>query len=398
MQRPIRLASRLASALWLAVATSATADPPPLSGGHSAWLIEHGRSPVEYVLETLTRHRFVILGERHWLRSDPLLVGALVPRLQTVGVTSLAMEVLPAARQEALNRLIDAPEWNEAAALAVLREAAWPYREYLEVIRAVWSTNRERRTGEAPLRLLALGPGADWRRTLAPGETYDSFMAARALDYLRSHGGRMVLYTGLNHAFTRHHQPELPRADRVEAFFDRMGNVLWRALGEDVALIVLHHPWRCRQGDDWTHCLPAGGAIDCAAARKSQPVGFDLAGSPFALLPLAPGELYGMGYPAVRLGDLADGWIWSSTVDQARAVSLIPLEEFAPDTEALVEVARHNPFSDEPNLGRDRLAALWESERDWLARFPRPSWEHLFGWRAACGPGTAAVDSPRSWK
>ena len=44
-------------------------------------------------------------------------------------------------------------------------------------------------------------------------------------------GGRLLVYCGAHHAFTRCYQPELPREQRVEAFMDRMGNRLWRARG-----------------------------------------------------------------------------------------------------------------------------------------------------------------------
>jgi hypothetical protein len=91
--------------------------------------------PVEYVLQKLERHRIVLLGEGHWIRHDAELVAALVPRLAEARVV-LAMETLEAPDQDAIDRRLAAPEWDEAASMRPLHTASWPYREYQEILRA----------------------------------------------------------------------------------------------------------------------------------------------------------------------------------------------------------------------------------------------------------------------
>jgi hypothetical protein len=92
-----------------------------------------------------------------------------------------------------------------------------------------------------------------------------------------------------------------------------------------------------------------------------------------------------MGYPSLRFGDMTDGYIWSTPIEEYQAVGLIPLSEFAPSRESLDFVSQKNPFSDRKGLGRAELEALWEDETKRLREFSRSSgWQHLSGWREQC--------------
>lgn len=332
--------------------------------------------PVDYVLARLERHPIVILGEAHWIRHDVELVIELVPKLAERRIV-LALETLPAEEQEAIDRLLGAPEWDGAGALRVQRAAAWPYRQYLDILRAAWRVNRDT-PGTA--HVLALGPPADWR---ARGIDYDEFLAGRVAEVARAKQ-RVLVFCGLHHAFTRYHQPELDLGGRATAFMDRMGNLLRRAFGERVFLITLHRPFWCGR-EPWSYCLPLDGAIDCVAARLGRPVGFDVAASPFAGLEVDPGVYYAHGYRRLRLDELTDGYLWLAPLESYRDVELIALDELAPDEAALAEVGRRNPFSNQPDLPRAALEELWRQE---AARRADPltsrRWAHLLDWRERC--------------
>jgi hypothetical protein len=330
----------------------------------------------------------VLLGENHWLRHDVELVLASIPRLAEQGVGALAVEMFPADDQALIDSVANAPRWDPARAMAILRGAQWPYREYLEIIHAVWSVNQTRPPG-GPLLLIGLGAASDWRERLLPmGKTYDGFMSDIIRAYLQPGGRRVLIYAGIHHAFTRYHQPELPRDRRVERLMDRMGNMLWRDQGDDVFLITLHRPWHRRIGEKWGRDLPVEGAIDCAAAATGGPVGFDVAGSPFAALPIRPDYWYGMGYPELRLEDITDGYVWNRPIERYEGVELIPLSEFAPDSARFAEVSANNPFSDEKGLSRPEIEALWRKELERLSDLPKASgWSGLYGWAERCKTG-----------
>lgn len=372
----------------LVLAVTLATFPAPVLGSQASAAVQslqaRAQPPAEYVLSKLKDHRVVLLGENHWLRHDVQLVIDLVPRLPGAGVDALAIEMLPASSQATIDRIVAADAWDGAAALGVLRQAAWPYREYLEILHAAWRSK---------LKVIALGPGEDWRERLLPkGDDYDHFMARLVLDFVKTPGRRVLVYSGLHHAFTRYYQPELPRAQRVEKLMDRMGNVLWRQLGEEVFMVALAAPWQCREGggETWGRCLPVGGAIDCAAVTLGRAVGFDVAGSPFAALPITRSFYYGLGYPALRLEDFADGYVWTRPVEEVQGVAVIPLSEFAPDAASLAEVLAHNPVSDRKDLGRADLEILWNGEAERLRDVQKSfGWQRLAGWRAACHPKPA---------
>jgi hypothetical protein len=356
-----------------------SAEPVELA----AYLEASALAPGEYVLSKFDDHRIVILGEPHWVKHHVELVIELIPRLGQVGVGMLATELLPASEQELVTRIVTADEWDQDAAMAVMRVDAWPYREYLEILHAAWLHNRARPPEAAPLQLLALGAGSDWRERLLPlGKDADRFMAERVLTHVGTEG-RALVYAGAHHAFTRYHQPELPRGQRVERFMDRMGNILWRERGQDVFMITLHRPWMYRSGERWSYRLPLDARIDCAAVGFGQPLGFDISGSPFADLRILPDTSYALGHPDLRLGDFTDGYIWTKPIEQYEAVELIPLAEFAPDDDALARVAQNNPFSEARGLDRPALEALWK-ERD-AQMHDRRAWSFLFDWRNSCG-------------
>ena len=349
------------------------------------YLRAESQPPNEYVLSKFSNHRIVILGEHHWIKHDVDLVLDLIPRLKSSGVTAIGVEMFRASDQETIDRVVNSDRWQPTMAMVVMRTASWPYREYFEIIHAVWKANQTLPPTER-LQLLAMGPDTDWRERLLPlGQTYDTFMAQTVKSYLKGPNRRILIYCGAHHAFTRYYQPELPRAQRVEQFMNRMGNVLWRDFGEDVFTITLHRPWQCRAGEKWTRCLPLNGTIDCAAATLGHPVGFDVIRSPFARIPIAEETLYALGYPMLRLGDMTDGYIWTMPLEAYRGVDVLSLSEYAPDQVSLEYVSKNNPFSDKTGLGRAELESLASAESARLRDFVKSSgWETLAGWRQRC--------------
>jgi hypothetical protein len=366
----------------LVLAASVAAARGQTDAAIAAYLAERGQAPIEYALARAAAHRVTIIGEAHWLRQDAELVAGLVPRLRGAAI-DLAAEIFPASEQARIDRLIAAPEWDEREATAVLRAADWPYREYRDILRAAWSANQK---AERPIAILALGPPRNWREALLPrGLTYDSFMADLVAKHIEASRRPIVVYCGLHHAFTRYYQAELDLKGRAMAFMDRMGNILSRRYGEKTFLIALHKPIWCGDPEKPTYCLPFGGRLDCAADKAGRPVGFDVVGSPLADLGFERGDYYGHGHPGLRFVDFTDGYIWTGPLGSFRPATIIPLAEYAPDAEALAQVARANPFTDEADVTPAKLAEIWareiEANRDILGK---RGWTHLEGWKSRC--------------
>jgi hypothetical protein len=382
----------LRRAAAVAALTVAAAGPGRLAAqrgdGSAVDFMRDATAPADYILSRFAAHRVVLLGEPHWVKHDAELLATVVSRLLDAKVNTLAAEWLPAREQRRLDALMRSPNWNDTAAVAILRSGAWPYREYLDVLHAAWQTNRGRGAGQPELRVLGLGPDINWReQLLPPGKTYETFMADRVSERLdESAANRVLIALGFHHAFSRYVQPDLPSGQRATRFNDRTGNVLWRRYGEDVFMIVLHHPWYCRAGAAWGRCLPLDGAIDCAAAAAGgRAVGFDIAASPFAGSRIEPSVWYGLGYPFLRFDAPADGYVWTRPVERYEGVSLIPVDAYAPDERSLAEVLANNPVSDTPARTRDDLKTQWAERAAALKNFVADHhWDMVAGWRERC--------------
>ncbi len=340
-------------------------------------------APADYLIEKTQQHPIVLLGEGHWIRHDAVLVAEVVPRLAQRRIV-LAMETLRAGDQAAVDRLLSGPEWDEVAGMRLMRSAAWPYQEYLDILQAAWKANR---ADAGSMRVVALAPDPDWRDTLlrAKGVSYDASMADLVATEVTA-GRRVLVYCGIHHAYTRYHQPELDLAGHATSFIDRTGNILRRRFGERVFLITLHRPVWCGK-EPWEYCLPLAAAIDCAAERTGHAVGFDVAGSDFASRVVDRNVYYAHGYDDLRFGEMSDGYVWTKPIEQYELVRLIPLSEFAPDDAALEEVAANNPLSNERGLTRQRIEALWtEDETARADALTYRKWQKLKDWRQGCGP------------
>ncbi len=352
----------------------------------AATFIANASSPVPYVLSRLETHRVVIFGEAHWVREEVGLVRDVIARMPETRARAIGIEIFPASKQGALDAIVSADAWSEAAAVSILREAAMPHEEYLEIIEAVWRIRRLH--GNDALHLVALGPGPDFRERLPEGVTYDSFMATLVKEALATHGGSILVYTGMHHAFTRYMQPETTLDGRARAFMIRMGNLLSWEFGEHVFMIASHRPVPCGEGDDWAYCAPFGAAIDCAVSKAEArgPFAFDVASSPFAELRFGERDLYVAGHPSLRLVDFVDGLVWFAPVEKLQQTRLIPLDRYAPDSDALADVSRENPFDDRSGLTRGDLEELWQAQ---MKRREGPilenRWKGVGDWRELCG-------------
>lgn len=348
----------------------------------ATYLREHSQLPVNYVMSKATSHRITLIGEAHWLQQDVSLVAALIPLLHKAEI-DLAAEIFPASEQPRIDELIRAPKWNDQLANAVMRAASWPYQEYRDLLRVAWSANQ---TAQRPTKILALGPPEDWRDSLLPrGITYDAFMADLVSKHIGQTRRPVVVYCGMHHAFTRYYQAELDNAGRASGYMDRMGNLLSRRFGEQVFLIALNKPIWCGNPTRPSYCLAFGGRIDCEATKIGRPLGIDVVGSLLGEMRFDRADYYSYGHPDLRFVDYTDGYVWSGPIESFRPVTIIPLNEYAPDEAAMKQVTHRNPFNDEVDVSLTRLQEIWaqqtESSRDLLTS---RKWKHLANWQSRC--------------
>ena len=116
--------------------------------------------------------------------------------------------------------------------------------------------NQRRNEHESPFRIVGLNYKTDWslvrkRSDLNDPEIRaqlfavngDVFMGEVILAEFVAKNEKALVYSGLHHAFTHYHQPIIHDSQFIRFIESRMGNVVYREIGDRAFTIVLHMLW-----------------------------------------------------------------------------------------------------------------------------------------------------------
>jgi hypothetical protein len=281
---------------------------PELQVALSRHVLEHGGAPAEYVIGRFGDRDVVLLGEHGRIRQNVRLVQEIVPRLPAAGVARIGLEFVAATDQAGLDRIVTGDVWNEDLVREIVKTHApeWGYREYLDLLKAAWSVNRER--GELALRVVPLGG--------APPDAVDALRRAGAL----TPGEKTLILAGFENAFTRFRLPA-----------PGVGNLVFDEVGDRAATILLHAPWPSVLGPDAPAVYAADGHIDAsmiALSERNRRAGYDVTGSAFATLGVGTSE-WGADRNGLTLGDLCDGYVFQTALHAYLGVT--PIEGWFDD-------------------------------------------------------------------
>jgi hypothetical protein len=290
-------------------------------------------SPEDYLAELTSLHQVVMLGDRRGVSQHVELVASMVGPLWRHGVRNLAWEYTHTRRQADLDALLTAADWDHAAAADLfvdLLGIGFGYQEYLDVLHAAWSFNRSLDAEAPPFRVVALGLPSyvedpdllDGRsasevvlRNWWLGGDYRDVTAVHVANVLTRevvrHGERALAYLDVSRTTTR----LLEWTDGRPHVSP--GNLLYNWIGEGVQRVLLH------------------GALDDAAVLagverlvEGSPdgvptFGVDLDVSTIGDVPVRSivGSVDGGSEP-LRLGDVADGYVYLLPREEWRPVSL----------------------------------------------------------------------------
>ncbi|HEU4365731.1 MAG TPA: hypothetical protein VFT13_09750 [Candidatus Krumholzibacteria bacterium] len=314
--------------------------PKELRAGLEDYAREHGQHPVPYILGLFDDHDVVFLGEIHYLHHDARLPESLIKRLYNRGVRVFATEFGRCEDQTRIDSLVTAPEWDEALARAIQfdQSVEWGYQEYVDIYFHAWLLNQSLPEGAAPFRVLGLNDSPDWSQVRTREDFDDPAIMATVWSGGGEHrwaevilqavasGNKVLVYCGIHRAFTRYRQPVVIDGKFVRLDDTRMGNHVYRAIGDRAVTVFLHAPWPGPRGYDDERVHPAGGVIDALMlARPGGPrtVAFDLAGSPFG--EIRPRDcVYMHGYEDFKLSDFCDGWMYVKPISDYEGVRPIP--------------------------------------------------------------------------
>jgi hypothetical protein len=260
------------------------------------------------------------------------------------GVRVLALEVCNAEDDAKLDKLVNGPTYDTNLAYEIARAENWElwgYKEYWDLLEAVWELNQSVSAGADRMRVIGLDKSMDyqldalWRgnqlkdpvaieKAKNQPDIYkrDEWMQKAVEDGILAKGAKGLILIGFNHSYTHYAQPKLGKDGKLEREWPRMANLLYQKYGEKIRQIGLHGPHSSPSIIDKTY--KGGDPVfsdvieKIMAVRGGKPVGFDVVGSPFA--PLRDERSYYFHWqPKVTFADISRGFIF-----------LMPVKELSP--------------------------------------------------------------------
>lgn len=250
--------------------------------------------PFDYITQKIKEYNVVSLGEDHWIKDHMQFLADYLDHAAndtTFHIDALAWESGNSIDQKKADTLMMSKTFREDLALLILRDApdtyGWPYKEAMEDIKALWRYNRAQ--GKFT-RLLLLDP--PYMLQLLDGDKYkytlsrDQSTANKIASYV-GQNKKVLYYAGSSHTQRQFHCSYNAKSGmyHVQATAGKILSVLypnrvfsiklWGGLMGNNGYIPATDDFR------WERC---GDGLADEAFRQNgdRPVGFDIAGSPFA--------------------------------------------------------------------------------------------------------------------
>ena len=291
------------------------------------WIKTRGTDPARYVASKFKTHDLVLLGETHEIRENCEFVASLVEPLYKAGVRTLLTEFVRSRFNKDLEAIVTAKTYDEQRVRALFRKGPWPtwgYKEYMDIVRAVWSLNRKLPGCAKMFRIV--GVDSDWKqldlmRAQSGAERFktifnrENHMTGVVEREVFKNGHKAVLHIGMAHTVLHGM---------------RLAAQLRKKYEKRIFAVSLHNQV---PGAKFSQFLEDAVAV---AGRKR--AGFDITGSPLGPLrgdgvgfrvlgPKGTFQTMANGYvllkPLKQLSPVTwvDGFITRETFEEARAVA-----------------------------------------------------------------------------
>jgi hypothetical protein len=330
--RPLQ-AARPATGSPVAAATPQQltgADPATIAKSLTDYLTAHPQTAEEYVVSRFKTHDVVFLGESHVTRQREVFLQRLIPLLYKAGIHTLGYEMGCSEDQALIDRLINAPAYDEAAAFEILAhwDLGWTFQEYADVYRAAWTLNHSLPKGAPKFRILGIDIRPDYHRlpvsadpmvafrpTLDPktaetlrgiivgGTDRDLTRNTRMAEILRrevlSQGQKALMFNGAGHSTTRHLRPNRSGAGERRMV---VGYMIHQEVGDRVMGVLLGGPGTLFGGSKVPGEDPILNGVLASLSAGRDSVGFDTKGSP-----LGTQTVMAAARESLKMEDLWDG-------------------------------------------------------------------------------------------
>ncbi len=363
---------------------------PDLKAKLTQHIVEHYRTPEEYVIGKFADHDIVFLGEYHRIKHDVELVHNLIPLLYKNGIYNLGIEFADYLDQDAIDHLIALDTYDDSLACQIQfnQDPFWGFEEYIDIFRIAWCLNHRLPKDARKFRVIGLNAKSDWSYVKTEEDRKnpeimkkvwkygysDEVMAEVIMKEFVDKGEKALIYSGRNHAYTEYRQPVYDESEGKFVRFveDRMGNRVYDQIGKRCITIFLHQPWPSSEGYGKPYVYPADGIIDALMAQmepRYRRVGFDIKGTPFEKLP-GKTSLWKYGYDEFTLGMYCDGYIYQKPLSKYKGVTVVP--EFINENNRLDAIAQSaNPQAKDTSRSVEDVMADMARDTDFAWRFRR---------------------------
>jgi len=194
----------------------------------------------------------------------------------------------------------------------------WGYQEYADIFRSANKLNKSISEGMKQFRIFGLN------NPQHIGNNDDAMTKVIIKEFL-DRDEKALIYCGIHHAITAYQQPQLENGKFIRFSDQRVGNRIYKIIGNRAFTICLHYPWAGTSGYSNDYSYPVEGVIDTlmkSVLSKYRSVGFDTKGSPFGTL-ACKGCIYEHGYKNLTLKDFCDGYIYQKPLSEYESVTTI---------------------------------------------------------------------------
>jgi hypothetical protein len=292
-----------------------------------AWLNENGKSPKEYILEKISQHQVIVFGEVHQLSNYLVFLNNSIPDLYKSGIRIIAMEVCQKSDNQLLEKLVTSKEYNNQLALEIARHQpwlSWGFKDYWDVLKAVWSFNRNLNPNQEKIKVIGLECMTDtpsfslvlnsddgrpspfyekfrFLRTIRtlPNIGYrEELMAKEIEDQIITKNKKGIVWVGSAHSYLNFKQPFAQKG--------RMSYILHKKYGDKIFQIFLHF-------NDYSQLI-ANFLETVIHKSKLKQIGFDVISSPFAEIRDSSDDNF-KNRSMIDFADIARGYIYIVPID-----------------------------------------------------------------------------------
>ncbi|MGZ3999724.1 MAG: RDD family protein [Mucilaginibacter sp.] len=303
------------------------------------WLNKNAQSPKDYAVAMAKEHAVTLFGESHDLKDNLDFFNSIINDLYyKAGVRCIAMEVMPAAMNNKIVKLVDGKDYNEKLAMEIARSQGWKTwgdKEYWDVLKTVWKLNKSLPENAKKMRLVGIDD--DWEmanivllniggdkkgptpfvekfrvfpmvKDMFNGAFRDNIMAHNIEKETIEKGDKGVVWVGSAHTPQQYAWPQVVN-HKIVALNMRMGLLLNQKYKDKIFQIQLFHPFDPE--NDNKNCPPVFQIFieKIMAKRGNTPTGFSIKKSPYENLRDSCSGYFEF-YPTIDYGDLAQGLIF----------------------------------------------------------------------------------------